>query len=54
MIQHDIIVVGAGSEVLVAANFTAKKKCCHKVASFEKNKIGGECTHYDSQYSSHY
>lgn len=42
--EYDIIVVGAGSGGLVAAT-TAKRKG-YKVALLEKNKIGGECTHY--------
>lgn len=42
--KYDIIVIGAGSGGLVAAT-TAKRKG-YKVALLEKNKIGGECTHY--------
>lgn len=42
--KYDIVVIGAGSGGLVAAT-TAKRKG-YKVALIEKNKIGGECTHY--------
>jgi pyruvate/2-oxoglutarate dehydrogenase complex dihydrolipoamide dehydrogenase (E3) component len=45
MIQkYDVIVIGAGSGGLVAA--TSAKRKGYKVALLEKNKIGGECTHY--------
>lgn len=42
--KYDIIVIGAGSGGLVAA--TSAKRNGLKVALLEKNKIGGECTHY--------
>ncbi|MDW3646012.1 MAG: NAD(P)/FAD-dependent oxidoreductase [Bacteroidia bacterium] len=41
---YDLIVIGAGSGGLVAAT-TAHRKGL-KTALIEKNKIGGECTHY--------
>lgn len=44
MKQYDTIVIGAGSGGLVAAT-TAHRKGL-KTALIEKNKIGGECTHY--------
>ncbi len=44
MKQYDVIVIGAGSGGLVAAT-TAHRKGL-KTAMVEKNKIGGECTHY--------
>lgn len=42
--EYDLIVIGAGSGGLVAAT-TARRKGL-KTAMLEKNKIGGECTHY--------
>ena len=42
--NYDLIVIGAGSGGLVAAT-TANRKGL-KTALIEKNKIGGECTHY--------
>jgi len=44
MKKYDLIVVGAGSGGLVAAT-TANRKGL-KTAMIEKNKIGGECTHF--------
>ncbi len=44
MKKYDLVVIGAGSGGLVAAT-TANRKGL-KVALLEKNKIGGECTHY--------
>jgi len=44
MKSYDVIVIGAGSGGLVAAT-TAHRKGL-KTALIEKNKIGGECTHY--------
>ncbi len=44
MKQYDIIVIGAGSGGLVAATTAYRKGL--KTALVEKNKIGGECTHY--------
>lgn len=44
MKTYDLIVIGAGSGGLVAAT-TAQRKGL-KTAMIEKNKIGGECTHY--------
>ncbi len=44
MKSYDVIVIGAGSGGLVAAT-TAHRKGL-KTAMIEKNKIGGECTHY--------
>ncbi len=42
--EYDLIVIGAGSAGLVAAT-TAQRKGL-KTAMLEKDKIGGECTHY--------
>lgn len=44
MKHYDIAVIGAGSGGLVAA-LTARRRGA-SVAMIEKNKIGGECTHY--------
>ncbi|MBA3285622.1 MAG: FAD-dependent oxidoreductase [Nitrosopumilus sp.] len=44
MKEYDVVIIGAGSGGLVAAT-TANRKGL-KVALLEKNKIGGECTHY--------
>ncbi len=44
MKQYDIVVIGAGSGGLKAA-LVAKQRGA-KVALLEKNKIGGDCTHY--------
>ena len=44
MKKYDLIVIGAGSGGLVAA--TSANREGLKVALLEKNKIGGECTHY--------
>lgn len=44
MKKYDIVIIGAGAGGLVAAT-TANRKGL-KVALLEKNKIGGECTHY--------
>lgn len=44
MKQYDLIVIGAGSGGLVAATTGHRKGL--KTALIEKNKIGGECTHY--------
>lgn len=44
MKEYDVIVIGAGSGGLVAAT-TAQRKGL-RTAMVEKNKIGGECTHY--------
>ena len=44
MKKYDLIVIGAGSGGLVAATTGHRKGL--KTALIEKNKIGGECTHY--------
>ncbi len=44
MKEYDLIVIGAGSGGLVAATTGHRKGL--KTAMIEKNKIGGECTHY--------
>lgn len=44
MLEYDLIVIGAGSGGLVAATKGHRKGL--KTALIEKNKIGGECTHY--------
>lgn len=44
MTTYDLIVIGAGSSGLVAATTGHRKGL--KTALIEKNKIGGECTHY--------
>ncbi len=44
MLEYDLIVIGAGSGGLVAATTGHRKGL--KTALIEKNKIGGECTHY--------
>jgi len=44
MKEYDLIVIGAGSGGLVAATTGHRKGL--KTALIEKNKIGGECTHY--------
>ena len=44
MKEYDVIVIGAGSGGLVAA--TTAHRNGLKTAIVEKNKIGGECTHY--------
>lgn len=44
MLEYDLIVIGAGSSGLVAA--TSGHRRGLKTALIEKNKIGGECTHY--------
>ncbi len=44
MKHYDVIVIGAGSGGLVAATSAHRKGL--KTALLEKNKIGGECTHY--------
>jgi len=44
MEEYDLVVIGAGSGGLVAATSGHRKGL--KTALVEKNKIGGECTHY--------
>ena len=44
MKEYDLLVIGAGSGGLVAATSAHRKGL--KTALLEKNKIGGECTHY--------
>lgn len=44
MKSYDLVVIGAGSGGLVAA--TTANRHGLKTALLEKNKIGGECTHY--------
>ncbi|MEM7374111.1 MAG: NAD(P)/FAD-dependent oxidoreductase [Bacteroidota bacterium] len=44
MQTYDLVVIGAGSGGLVAATSGHRKGL--KTALLEKNKIGGECTHY--------
>lgn len=44
MLSYDLVVIGAGSGGLVAATSGHRKGL--KTALIEKNKIGGECTHY--------
>jgi len=51
MKEYDLIIIGTGSAGLVAATTGHRKGL--KTALVEKNKIGGECTHYGCVPSSY-